>query len=90
MVDNHLHHGNELGLDPRSIAWRRVLDVNDRALRNIVSGLGARIDGVPRQSGFDITAASEVMVILGLATSLRDLRERLGGSSSVSRMPVGR
>ena len=78
MVDNHVHHGNELGLDPRSIAWRRVLDVNDRALRNIVSGLGARIDGVPRQSGFDITAASEVMVILGLATSLRDLRERLG------------
>jgi formate--tetrahydrofolate ligase len=78
MVDNHLHHGNDLGLDPRSIAWRRVLDVNDRALRNIVEGLGARIDGVPRQSGFDITAASEVMVILGLATSLRDLRERLG------------
>ena len=78
MVDNHLHHGNELGLDPRSIAWRRVLDVNDRALRNIVVGLGARIDGVPRQSGFDITAASEVMVILALSTSLRDLRERLG------------
>jgi formate--tetrahydrofolate ligase len=78
MVDSSLHHGNELGLDPRSIAWRRVLDVNDRALRNIVEGLGARIDGVPRQSGFDITAASEVMVVLGLATSLRDLRERLG------------
>jgi formate--tetrahydrofolate ligase len=78
MVDNHLHHGDDLGLDPRSIAWRRVLDVNDRALRNIVEGLGARIDGVPRQSGFDITAASEVMVILGLSTSLRDLRERLG------------
>ncbi|MDR6863050.1 formate--tetrahydrofolate ligase [Phycicoccus sp. 3266] len=78
MVDSSLHHGNELDLDPRSIAWRRVLDVNDRALRNIVEGLGARIDGVPRQSGFDITAASEVMVVLGLATSLRDLRERLG------------
>ncbi len=78
MVDNHLHHGNHLDLDVRSIAWRRVLDVNDRALRNIVAGLGARIDGVPRQSGFDITAASEVMVVLGLATSLRDLRERLG------------
>ncbi|HEY7718476.1 MAG TPA: formate--tetrahydrofolate ligase [Pedococcus sp.] len=78
MVDNHLHHGNELGLDLRSISWRRVLDVNDRALRGIVEGLGARIDGVPRQSGFDITAASEVMVILGLATSLRDLRQRLG------------
>ena len=64
MVDNHLHHGNDLGLDPRSISWRRVLDVNDRALRNVVVGLGARVDGVPRQGGFDITAASEVMVIL--------------------------
>ena len=78
MVDNHLHHGNELGIDPRSIAWRRVLDVNDRVLRNIVVGLGVRLDGVPRQAGFDITAASEVMVILALSTSLRDMRERLG------------
>ena len=78
MVDNHLHHGNELGIDARTIAWRRVLDVNDRALRNIVVGLGERMDGVPRQAGFDITAASEVMVILSLSTSLRDLRERLG------------
>jgi formate--tetrahydrofolate ligase len=78
MVDSHLYHGNELELDLSSIAWRRVLDVNDRALRNIVEGLGARIDGVPRQSGFDITAASEVMVILALSTSLQDLRQRLG------------
>ena len=78
MVDNHLHHGNELNIDERTIAWRRVLDVNDRALRNIVVGLGERMDGVPRQAGFDITAASEVMVILSLATTLRDLRERLG------------
>jgi len=78
MVDNHLQHGNDLGIDPHSIAWRRILDVNDRALRNIVIGLGARLDGVPRQTGFDITAASEVMVILSLATSLRDMRERLG------------
>ena len=78
MVDNHLHHGNELGIDMRTIAWRRVLDVNDRALRNVVVGLGERMDGVPRQSGFDITAASEVMVILSLSTSLRNLRERLG------------
>ncbi|GAA4721652.1 formate--tetrahydrofolate ligase [Pedococcus ginsenosidimutans] len=78
MLDNHLHHGNELGIDVRSISWRRVLDVDDRALRGIVEGLGARIDGVPRQSGFDITAASEVMVILALSTSLKDLRERLG------------
>jgi formate--tetrahydrofolate ligase len=78
MVDNHLHHGNELGIDARTVAWRRVLDVNDRALRNVVVGLGARMDGVPRQSGFDITAASEVMVILSLSSSLRDMRERLG------------
>jgi len=78
MLDNHLHHGNALDIDTRSISWRRVLDVNDRALRGIVEGLGARIDGVPRQSGFDITAASEVMVVLSLATSLADLRIRLG------------
>ncbi|MFW5469714.1 formate--tetrahydrofolate ligase [Knoellia sp. CPCC 206435] len=78
MLDNSLHHGNDLGIDPRNISWRRVLDVNDRALRGIVEGLGARIDGVPRQSGFDITAASEVMVVLSLATSLADLRSRLG------------
>ncbi|MCU0264784.1 MAG: formate--tetrahydrofolate ligase [Actinomycetia bacterium] len=78
MVDNHLHHGNALGIDPRNISWRRVVDVNDRALRGVVLGLGARVDGVPRQSGFDITAASEVMVILALATSLDDLRTRLG------------
>jgi formate--tetrahydrofolate ligase len=79
MVDNHLHHGNELGIDPRNISWRRVLDVNDRALRNLVVGLGARMDGVPRQGGFDITAASEIMVILALSTSLADMRRRLGG-----------
>ena len=78
MVDNHLHQGNELGLDPHAISWRRVVDVNDRALRNLVLGLGQAQDGVPRQSGFDITAASEVGVILALSTSLRDLRERLG------------
>jgi formate--tetrahydrofolate ligase len=78
MIDNHLHHGNRLGIDVRSITWRRVLDVNDRALRNVVVGLGAREDGVPRQSGFDITAASEVMAILALATSADDLRARLG------------
>ena len=78
MVDNHLHHGNDLRIDPRTITWRRVLDVNDRSLRNVVVGLGARMDGVPRQAGFDITAASEVMVILSLATSLHDLRARLG------------
>ena len=78
MLDNHLHQGNALGLDPHNITWRRVLDVNDRALRNIVIGLGAKEDGVVRQTGFDITAASEVMAILALATSLQDLRARLG------------
>ncbi|HET8683648.1 MAG TPA: formate--tetrahydrofolate ligase [Micromonosporaceae bacterium] len=78
MVDNHLYQGNELGLDPHNIAWRRVLDVNDRALRDIVVGLGGRQDGVPRQTGFDITAASEVMAILALASSLVDMRGRLG------------
>ena len=78
MIDNHLHKGNTRGLDPHNITWRRVLDVNDRALRNMVIGLGDRGDGVPRQTGFDITAASEVMATLALTTSLRDLRERLG------------
>lgn len=78
MLDNHLFLGNALGLDQHQITWRRVLDVNDRALRNIVVGLGGSGDGVPRQTGFDITAASEVMATLALATSLRDLRERLG------------
>jgi formate--tetrahydrofolate ligase len=78
MIDNHLYQGNQLGLDQHNITWRRVLDVNDRALRNIVIGLGSRMDGVPRQTGFDITAASEVMATLGLSRSLQDLRERLG------------
>lgn len=78
MLDNHLHQGNALGIDTGSISWRRVLDMNDRALRNVIVGLGSPEDGVPRQSGFDITAASEVMVILALSKSLKDLRERLG------------
>lgn len=78
MIDNHLHQGNELGLDVDAITWRRVLDVNDRALRNIVIGLGTRQDGTLRQTGFDITAASEVMAILALARSVSDLRSRLG------------
>jgi len=78
MIDNHLYQGNQLGLDPHNITWRRVLDVNDRALRNIIVGLGGRGDGVPRQTGFDITAASEVMATLALARSLEDLRDRLG------------
>ena len=78
MIDNHLHHGNELDIDERTITWPRVLDVNDRALRHIVTGLGARIDGVTRQASFDITPASELMVIMSLAMDLADLRRRLG------------
>jgi len=78
MIGNHLHKGNTLGLDPHEITWRRVLDVNDRELRNIVTGLGGADDGNPRQTGFDISAASEVMALLSLCTSLRDLRERMG------------
>jgi formate--tetrahydrofolate ligase len=77
MVDAHLFHGNPLDIDPHHITWRRVLDVNDRALRNVIIGLGSDKDGMPRQTGFDITAASEVMAILALATSVDDLRERL-------------
>ena len=78
MIDNHLQKGNEFGIDEHNITWRRVLDINDRALRNIVIGLGTKDDGVPRQTGFDITAASEVMAILALSTSLHDMRARLG------------
>jgi formate--tetrahydrofolate ligase len=79
MVDNRLHQPDTgLMLDPRNVTWRRVLDVNDRALRNIVTGLGTRADGVTRQAGFDITAASEVMAILALSTSLHDMRDRMG------------
>ena len=78
MVDAHLFHGNELGLDLHNITWRRVIDINDRALRNITIGLGGRLDGVPRETGFDITAASEVMALLALTTDMADLRERLG------------
>ncbi len=78
MLDAHLYHGNEAGFDVHNITWRRVLDVNDRALRNAVIGLGGRLDGVPRETGFDITAASEVMAALALASSLQDLRARMG------------
>ena len=78
LIDNHIHWGNKLNLDPRRIAWRRVLDMNDRSLRNIVTGLGGPAHGVPAESGFDITVASEVMAILCLATDLTDLEARLG------------
>src|SRR5467141_1872979 len=78
MIDNHIHHGNELGIDVRRIAWRRVVDMNDRALRDITVSLGGPGNGYPRQDGFDIVVASEVMAIFCLATSLEDLVERLG------------
>jgi formate--tetrahydrofolate ligase len=73
MLDNHIHHGNELGLDVRRISWRRVLDMNDRALRDVVVSLGGPANGFPREDGFDIVVASEVMAIFCLATSLQDL-----------------
>ena len=78
LIDNHIQQGNELGFDVRRVTWRRVVDVNDRALRHIVVGLGGTGNGVPREDGFDIVVASEVMAILCLATSLKDLKERLG------------
>jgi formate--tetrahydrofolate ligase len=78
ILDNHIHHGNELGIDVRRIAWRRVVDMNDRALRGIVVGLGGVANGLPREDGFDIVVASEVMAILCLSDSLSDLKTRLG------------
>ena len=78
MIDNHIHHGNELGFDVRRIAWKRVMDMNDRALREITASLGGPGNGFPRQDGFDIVVASEVMAIVCLATSINDLKERLG------------
>ena len=77
-IDNHLHHGNPLGIDVRQVAWKRILDVNDRALRDVVVGLGGRMDGVPREAGFLITSASEIMAALCLAEDLMDLKQRLG------------
>src|SRR5438094_4001702 len=78
MIDAHVLHGNELRIDPLSISWRRCVDINDRALRDIVIGLGGRANGYVRQTGFDITAGSEVMAILAVASDLKDLRRRLG------------
>src|SRR5699024_640533 len=77
MLDNHIHHGNKLGIDTRNIVWKRVLDMNDRALRNIVIGLGGKTNGVPREDGFDITVASEIMAILCLSNSLKDFKDRV-------------
>ena len=92
MVDNHINHGNTLNLDPRLITWKRVLDMNDRALRKIINSLGGVANGFPREDGFDITVASEVMAIFCLATSLDNLKERLGnivvGYTRGDRKPV--
>jgi formate--tetrahydrofolate ligase len=84
VIDAHIQHGDELAIEPRSVTWRRCLDVNDRALRSVITGLGGKVNGIPRWTGFDITAASEVMAILAVARDLDDLRERL------SRITVGR
>ena len=78
LLDNHIHQGNMLNIDPRRIVWKRCVDMNDRQLRFIVNGLGGSTNGVPREDGFDITVASEIMAILCLATSIKDLKERLG------------
>lgn len=91
LIDNHIHWGNALGIDPRRVTWRRVMDMNDRSLRDIVTSLGGPQNGVPRQSGFDITVASEVMAILCLATDLADLERRLGAivvGQTFDRRPV--
>jgi len=77
MLDNHIHQGNALNIDPRRIVWRRCVDMNDRQLRNVVDGLGGRVNGVPREDGYDITVASEIMAVLCLADNLTDLKERL-------------
>ena len=77
IIDNHLHQGNELGIDQRRIIWKRVVDLNDRALRHVTIGLGSPVNGIPREDGFDITVASEIMAILCLATDINDLKERL-------------
>lgn len=77
LIDNHIHQGNALNIDPRRIVWKRVLDLNDRALRHVTVGLGGPMQGVPREDGFDITVASEIMAIFCLATSLKDLKQRL-------------
>ena len=78
MIDNHIHQGNKLNIDPRTITWRRCVDMNDRQLRNIVCGMGRKVDGIVREDGFDITVASEVMAAFCLANNIADLKEKLG------------
>lgn len=78
MIDNHIHQGNALDIDVTNIVWKRVVDMNDRALRHVVVGMGGKVNGIPREDGFMITVASEVMAILCLANDLEDLKKRLG------------
>lgn len=78
MLDNHIYQGNELNIDPKRVLWRRVVDMNDRQLRNIIDGMGKPVDGVMRPDGFDITVASEVMAVFCLAKDISDLKERFG------------
>ena len=78
MIDNHIYQGNDLNIDPRKIVWKRCVDMNDRQLRFITDGLGGRVNGVPREDGYDITVASEIMAILCLSKDITDLKERLG------------
>ena len=78
-IDNHIHQGNQLGIDPRRVTWKRVMDMNDRALRQVVVGLGGVSRGVPREDGFDITVASEIMAVLCLANDIADLKKKLAG-----------
>ncbi len=90
-IDNHIHHGNELRIDPRRIVWKRVVDLNDRALRHVVVGLGGPAQGVPREDGFDITVASEIMAVFCLASDLQDLKQRLARivvAYNVDKQPV--
>ena len=77
MIDNHIHQGNALGIDPRRITWKRCVDMNDRQLRFVVDGLGGKANGVPREDGYDITVASEIMAVLCLSSSISDLKQRL-------------
>ena len=78
MLDNHIYQGNDLNIDPRKITWRRCVDMNDRQLRFVVDGLGGKTNGCPREDGYDITVASEIMAVLCLAKDITDLKERLG------------
>ena len=81
MVDNHIYQGNELNIDPRRITWKRCVDMNDRQLRFVVDGLGGRVNGIPREDGYDITVASEIMAVFCLASDLEDLKTALLGLS---------